>query len=105
MLKFATYQEKLMNAQRAVKLIQANDEIIVPIGAGEPPALLDALVDYEGLDNNVLYRMLPLRNLKLVEDPTKLRYVSMFLHGDERRAYAEKKLDLLPNHFSNLPAI
>lgn len=105
MLMLSTYDEKVMNAENAMRLIQPGDQIVVPIAAGEPPVLLDAIYDYEGLDHNTLYQMLSLRKLKIIEDKSKLQVVSMFLHGDDRKEYANQQIELLPNHFSNLPRI
>lgn len=104
MFNLSTYDEKVMGADDAVKLIEPGDSIVVPISAGEPPSLVDALFEYEGLQNNTLYQMLSLRekDAKAV-DKNKLHVISMFLHGKERNDYANKELDLLPNHFSNLP--
>ncbi|MEB1809241.1 MAG: 4-hydroxybutyrate CoA-transferase [Bacillaceae bacterium] len=104
MLMLSTYQEKVMSANKAVQLIQPGDEIIAPIAVGEPPALMEALMEYEGLENNTLYQMLSLRKVVPLAKE-KLRIVSMFLNSHEREAYAKQMIDLLPNHFSNLPKI
>jgi hypothetical protein len=55
------YQEKLRTAEEAVLLIEPQDDIIVPLSAGEPPALLDALPGQMRLRGNRLFQMLSLR--------------------------------------------
>ncbi|WP_216827678.1 acetyl-CoA hydrolase/transferase family protein [Alkalihalobacterium elongatum] len=102
MLMLSTYQEKVMSANDAVRLIEPGDEIITPIAVGEPPALMEALIEFEGLDNNTLYQMLSFREVVPVAKD-KLKIVSMFLNSYERAAYANQMIDLLPNHFSILP--
>ncbi|MGO4888328.1 acetyl-CoA hydrolase/transferase family protein [Anaerobacillus sp. MEB173] len=104
MLLLSSYQEKVMNANQAIQLVHPGDNIIVPLGVGEPPVLMDELMEYDGLENNTLFQMLSLRKLKTLPKE-KLKIVSMFLHNEERKAFANQEIDLLPNHFSNLPTI
>lgn len=97
-------QKRKNNAIEAVSIIEEQEAIIVPLAVGEPPALLDALKEAGALYENRLYQMLSLRPV-LDINPEKLRIISMFLNKDERRAFYDKQIDLLPNHFSDLPAI
>lgn len=55
------YRKKLMKAEEAVRLIETGDDIIVPLMAGEPPALLAALEKREDLKENRLFQMLTSR--------------------------------------------
>ncbi|KHF38802.1 acetyl-CoA hydrolase/transferase family protein [Halalkalibacter okhensis] len=99
------YNKKRMNtAEEAVLLIESNEDIIVPLAVGEPPALMSALDSHKTLKGNRLFQMLSLRPVIDVE-PSKIKLISMFLNKDERRGFYEKELDLLPNHFSDVPAI
>jgi acyl-CoA hydrolase len=41
----ALYQRKRTSAAEAVRLVRDGEQIVVPTGAGEPPALLTALSD------------------------------------------------------------
>lgn len=98
------YQEKRRTPEEAVRLIDPGDDIIVPLSAGEPPALLDALPTHTGLLGNRLYQMLSLRPAIRIE-PERVRLVSLFLGAGDRPGFHEGRLDLLPNHFSDLPAL
>lgn len=95
----ATYSQKVMSAQDAIKFIEPKDAIVYPICPGEPGKLHDALVNYEGLDHKVLYRTLTaLPTPDLPKD--KLKFVSIFLGGD-RKAHNQGLVELLPNHFGD----
>lgn len=98
------YKEKLTAADSAVRLIEPGDDIIVPLSAGEPPALIDALPGHDGLRGNRLFQMLSLRPAIEVP-PERLRLVSLFLGAGDRPGFHSGLLDLLPNHFSDLPRL
>lgn len=98
------YQDKLVSAKEAVSVIQPGDGIIFPIMPGEPPALLDAMRELDTLENNRLYRMLPSFPIVDVEK-AKLQQISIFLSGMDRKAMNAGMVDLLPNHFSDIPSI
>lgn len=98
------YEKKRMAAAEAVQLVEAGDGIIFPIMPGEPPALLEALPFNRNLNGNTLYRMLP--SFPVVDiTPEKLKQVSIFLSGMDRKPMNSGLVDLLPNHFSDIPAL
>ncbi len=98
------YQLKNGTAEKAVHFIEPSDSIILPISPGEPPALLEALLSNHQLHGNTLYRMLPGYPVLNVE-PEIIKQVSIFLSGSDRQAFREGKIDLLPNHFSDIPSL
>ncbi|WP_209121829.1 acetyl-CoA hydrolase/transferase family protein [Alkalihalobacillus sp. BA299] len=97
-------QRRTTSSIDAVGMIKPQTDIIVPIAVGEPPGLLDALPKVDHLKGNRLFQMLSLRPV-LQLGKEKVKIVSMFLNKDERRAFYEHEVDLLPNHFSDLPYI
>jgi len=98
------YEKKKTTAQKAVQLIGPGEGIIFPIMPGEPPALLEALPNNQRLNGNTLYRMLP--SFPTVDiSSTKLKQVSIFLSGMDRKGFNQGNIDLLPNHFSDIPAL
>lgn len=100
----ALYKEKLTTALEAVKLIEANDSIVYPITPGEPAALHNAISQLTTLNNNTMYRMLP--STPTLDFPQEqLKQVSIFLSGADRRDFNSHKVDLLPNHFSDIPSL
>ena len=99
------YKEKQAgSALEAVLFIEPNEDIVVPLAVGEPATLIKALPSHQKLKGNRLFQMLSLYPVVELE-PEKVKIVSMFLNKDERRAFYDKQIDLLPNHFSDLPAI
>ncbi|MGC8229209.1 acetyl-CoA hydrolase/transferase family protein [Pseudobacillus badius] len=98
------YRKKWTTAEEAVRLIEEGDDIIVPLIAGEPPALLAALDQREDLKKNRLFQMLTSRPA-IRKKQEELKVISMFLSGGDRQAFREGAVDLLPNHFSDVPEL
>ncbi|MFX3623644.1 MAG: acetyl-CoA hydrolase/transferase family protein [Ectobacillus sp.] len=98
------YDQKLMTCEQAVSLIEAGDDIITPILLGEPPGLMAALPSHEGLSGNRLFQMFTPRPVIQVK-PERLKIISMFMGSGERKAFQAGQIDLLPNHFSDVPAL
>ncbi len=98
------YEEKLRSADEVIGLIKEEVDIVTPILNGEPHLLMKKLESYEGLRGNRLFQMFTLRDVIEVA-PEKLKIISMFLGAAERKAFKEGKIDLLPNHFSDIPKI
>ncbi|MCL6632514.1 MAG: 4-hydroxybutyrate CoA-transferase [Alicyclobacillus herbarius] len=99
---YTEYQSKRLTAEEAVRFIEPGDHIVTPINPGEPPALLNALRSHPQLSSNWLYRMLPGYPVLDVE-VDRLQQVSIFLSGQDRLRFQQGQIDLLPNHFSDIP--
>ncbi|MEH7374424.1 acetyl-CoA hydrolase/transferase family protein [Neobacillus drentensis] len=97
------YKAKRFTAEEAVRFVEPGDGIIIPI-TGEPPALLEALPSNGRLLGNRLFRMLPALPVLDLE-PEKIKQVSIFLSGLDRKGFSEGTIDLLPNHFSDIPSL
>ena len=98
------YRAKRCTAEEAVRFIEPGDAIVLPINPGETPALLEALPSNDRLCGNTLYRMIP-ANPVLEIAPDKIKQISLFLGGHDRKAYEEGVVELLPNHFSDIPSL
>jgi acyl-CoA hydrolase len=96
--------KQAFTALDSISIIGPNEDIIVPLAVGEPAELIKALPMHQELSGNQLFQMLSLHPVVTLA-PEKVKVISMFLNKDERRAYYDKEIDLLPNHFSDLPAI
>jgi len=99
---------KLLNENEIIGLIEKNADIIIPIANGEPIRLLDILEEHAGeLSNVKIHQMLALhpRSYILGEMPEHLTHVSYFLSGATRKTYQNAKMDLVPNHFHEMPRI
>lgn len=93
------YNSKKVSPEEAVKFLSPGDAVIYPIAPGEPQLIHEALCQYEGLDDNKLYRTLT--NVPTYDLPKdKLKQVSIFLGGD-RQLMNDGVVELLPNHFGD----
>lgn len=83
-------------------------DIIVPLANGEPPTLLDVLEGHqESLEGVRIHQMHALAERAYIrgEFGDHLRHVSYFLSPATRKAYWEGGCDLVPSHFSEVPAL
>ncbi len=83
-------------------------DIIMPLANGEPVAVLDALeAAADQLDGARIHQMHALRERPYIrgEFGDHLRHVSYFLSPATRAAYWNGTVDLVPNHFSEVPRI
>lgn len=84
-------------------------DLIVPLANGEPTAVLDAVeAGVEQLQGVRVHQMHVLHDrpyLHAAADDYRLRHVSYFLSHVTRPAYWAGTVDLVPNHFSEVPLI
>ena len=89
-------------------LVDEGCDIIVPLANGEPPTLLDVLEAHqESLRSVRIHQMHAMDDRAYIrgEFGDRLRHVSYFLSGATRAAYWERNCDLVPSHFSEVPAM
>ena len=87
--------------------VRPNGHVIVPLGNGEPVALLDAIehAAAEGaIDGVSVHQMHALRDRRYLhgEFGNRLRHVSYFLSHVTRPCFQAGTVDLVPNHFSEV---
>ena len=87
--------------------VRPHGHVIVPLGNGEPVALLDALehAAAEGaIDGVSVHQMHALRDRRYLhgEFGNRLRHVSYFLSHVTRPCFQAGTVDLVPNHFSEV---
>jgi acyl-CoA hydrolase len=81
-------------------------DIVVPLANGEPMALLDVLEAAAGrLEGVRIHQMHALRDRRYMAGVfgDRLRHVSYFLSGVTRPHYHAGTIELVPNHFSDVP--
>lgn len=102
------YSQKLVTPREAVKLIRSGDNVVLPLGCGEPQALVDAMAERrEELTGVKVHQMLPLRKAPYL-DPAmsgSFRHVSWFTSGVSRQGVNEGWADFMPSHFSQIPQL
>ncbi|MDM0116280.1 acetyl-CoA hydrolase/transferase C-terminal domain-containing protein [Variovorax sp. J22R133] len=100
------YQQKRRSPHEAIDEVHHGDVIVVPTGAGEPPALLKSLSERRREFHNVkVAQILPLGSYGYFDSETveHVRHLSYFLGGASRPGAQQGWIDTLANHFSELP--
>src|SRR5829696_2150203 len=99
---------RLTSPEQIVDLIETGTEIIVPLANGEPLALIGALdANANRLEGVTVHQMHALHDHPYIHGHYggHLRHVSYFLSPVTRPAFAEGQCELVPCHFSEVPAI
>ncbi|WP_272492458.1 acetyl-CoA hydrolase/transferase family protein [Sandaracinobacteroides sayramensis] len=115
----AAYRDRLMSAAEAVGLVASGAKVAMALGAGAPPAILQALAERArsggGLHDVRLYYMLSTavaaRTVLAADLNDILRPVSIFHSGVERALDAERlkaqapAVDFIPAAFQHVPRL
>lgn len=102
------YQQKLRSVDEALKLVQDGDFIMVPTGAGEPPNLIDTLSEQRRRFHDVkIGQVLSIKKRAYFDRETaeNVRHVALFLGPAARFGGQERWMDLVPNHFAEIPLL
>ncbi|HEX6887766.1 MAG TPA: acetyl-CoA hydrolase/transferase C-terminal domain-containing protein [Candidatus Nanopelagicales bacterium] len=104
----AQYEQLRCDPEQAVSVVRDGDTIVLPIGAGEAPALLHALSERRhGLRDVAVFQLLPLARAGYFDPETTehVRHTTAFLSGTSRPGAAAGWIDVTPAHFSELPEL
>lgn len=102
------YGKRLVDPADAVQVVRDGDTIVLPIGAGEAPALLRALSQRRReLRGVTVFQLLPLAQVDYFDPATTghVRHSTAFLGGASRAGAVEGWIDYVPAHFSEIPAL
>ena len=89
-------------------MLRDGDTVVLPIGAGEAPALLHALSDRRrDLRGVTVFQLLPLVQAGYFDPDTTehVRHSTAFLGGTSRQVPAQGWVDYCPAHFSEIPEL
>ena len=94
-------------ADGVLEQIEPGADLIVGLGNAEPATVIDAIeAGADRLRDVRLHRMLPLRDRRYIDGEfANLRHVSWFLSPHDRDAFHRGDCDLVPNNFSEVPAL
>ncbi len=104
----ARYRQKRVSADDAIALVRDGDTIVVPTGAGEPPALLDALsAQRRRLRDVKVLQLLGLRAFPYLDPETAehVRHLALFFSGATRPGGEAGWIDFVPNSFGEIPGM
>lgn len=95
-------------AQKAVSIVNDGEKIFVPIAAGASPEAVDALIKRStelanGIDLHVLVNGISAQTFRKGVETTdgKFRVHALFLGGNLRELYKEKKVTVIPGNLSD----
>ena len=95
-------------AEAVLDLLIPGADVIVPLANGDPTSILDAIeAAADQLEGVRIHQMHALRDRPYLHGVygDRLRHVSYFLSHITRPAYWEGTIDLVPNHFSEVPTL
>ncbi len=103
----AALTEKLCQPEAVLEHIDEGDDLIVGMFNSEPLTVLDALeANAERLSDVRIHQMFPSREREYMHGALPgLRHVSWFLSPANREAFRNDTCDLIPNNFSDVPAL
>ena len=103
----AALTEKRCRPEAVLEHIDEGDDVIVGMFNSEPLTILDALeAKAERLSDVRVHQMLPYRERRYMHGFFPgLRHVSWFLSPANREAFHNDTCDLIPNNFSEVPAL
>jgi acyl-CoA hydrolase len=104
----AQYDQRRTDPPEAVAHVGDGDTVVLPIGAGEAPALLHALsTRRRDLRGVTVFQLLPLVNAGYFDPETTehVRHSTAFLGGTSRKGAAQGWVDFCPAHFSEIPEL
>ena len=91
-----------------LRFVGPHANILAPIAFGEPRTLVDTLEEHAAeLDHVRIHQMDPFVQRRYIrgEFGDHLRHVSYYLGPGSRQAYWDGQVELVPNHFSEVPMI
>ena len=102
------YEERLMTADEAVKLIKDNDKLVLAHDVGEPPALVEAMVrnaaNYKNVEISHMYT-LGSGAYSHPEYNDNFHMNLWFVSGPVRKCITEGRGDYTPMYFHETPAL
>lgn len=100
------FQERLVSADEAVKVIKSGDRVVLGHACGEPRSLVQAMLSRAGTLRNVeIVQLLTLNPVQYCssEYQGSFRYNSLFVGGSVRSAVNEGLADFTPCYFHQVP--
>jgi len=99
------YQQRLVSAADAVKVIKSGDRIVPGHAASESELLVGEMVKRQDLENVIIYQGVALGSSPYCRPEMEGRFTlySMFLGQNTRSAVWEHRGDFIPLHFHQFP--
>lgn len=101
-----TFPDKVMSAEKAVRMIQPGNRVFIGTGCGEPQHLINAMVADKDMYDIMVYQMLSSTLADFLENEDFLTRFSLklfFISWAMRQAASVGKIDYIPNYLSRIP--
>lgn len=105
---YEEYKRKLITPAEAVQYIKSGFNIVQPLGAGETPALLEAMFTRKDeLSNVTVHQMLPIRKFAYLQPGMEqhFKHNAWFTSGASRELVQQGLADVMPNFFHDAPRL
>lgn len=102
------YKNKLMTASEALKAVKSGDRVVIGHACGEPPTLVEALVERAPELRNVeIVHMVAMGPAKYAQPGMEesFHHNALFVGGSTRKGVEEKRADYTPCFFSEIPRL
>jgi acyl-CoA hydrolase len=101
------YVQKEKNIEEILELIPDGSDIIVPLGNGEPDAILSEIDEHLDFFSSLkIHQILEIKDRKYMHKINpNIEYHSYFMNGFSRAAFRDRTIELVPNHFHDVPKI
>lgn len=102
------YSHKLVSAQQALQQVKSGDRVVIGHACGEPPTLVEALVDRAPELRNVeIVHMVAMGPAKYAQPGMEksFRHNTVFVGASTRKAVEEKRADFIPCFFTEFPRL
>ena len=102
------YKNKLVTAREALKAVKSGDRVVIGHACGEPPTLVEALVDRASELRNVeIVHMVAMGPAKYAQPGMEesFHHNALFVGGSTRKGVEEKRADYTPCFFSEIPRL
>jgi len=103
-----TYRDKIVSAEQALKSVKSGDRVLLGHACGEPPTLVDALVERAPeLSNVEIVHMVAMGKGKYAQPGMEksFRHNGLFIGAPTRKALEEGRADYTPCFFSEIPRL
>ncbi|OLN25500.1 acetyl-CoA hydrolase/transferase family protein [Desulfosporosinus metallidurans] len=102
------YLERIVTPEQAVLHIKSGDRVVIGHACGEPPSLIEALVNRAPDLNSVeVVHMVAMGPAKYAQPGMEesFRHNALFIGSSTRKAFEEKRADFTPCFFSEIPRL
>jgi len=102
------YQNKIVSAEQAAKVVKSGDRVVTGHACGEPSALVEALVARAPeLSAVEIVHMVAMGPAKYAQPgmEASFRHNALFVGASTRKAVEEKRADYTPCFFSEIPRL